>query len=79
MSFYELDRPAAPGLLDRAGGFLASLRAGGRSLLRSLAYARMIRALHEMDDDALARIGIARHEIPAHAERCLAADRSFKG
>jgi len=80
MSFYELDRPAAPsttGLSARVGAFFAPARKAGRNALRSMAHARMTRVMHDMDDATLARIGITRAQIPAHVEACLSGDRSF--
>ncbi len=74
MSFYELDRPA-PALADRIGGFLAPVRAWGAGLVQSIAYARMMRAMYEMDAQTLARIGIARSDIPAYVDQCLSRDR----
>ena len=75
MSFYELDRPA-PSTIDRIGASpmgaaLARLRAAGSSWMTSIAYARMMRAMYEMDDATLARIGVARADIPAYVEKCL--------
>ncbi len=77
MSFYELDRPAAPGLLDRVIGYLAAIRRVGKGAMRSLAYARMMRVMAEMDDESLAQIGLTRAQIPAYVERCLAQDTSI--
>ena len=77
MSFYELDRPAAPapGIVDRLGAVVARgfapVRNAGRSAMHSLAYARMMQVMHAMDDETLARIGITRAQIPAHVDRCL--------
>lgn len=84
MSFYELDRPAtrtAPGITDRIGAFAATVfapvRTAGRNALRSLAYARMMRVMYDMDDSTLARIGITRAQIPAHVDKCMAGDTSI--
>jgi|GEM_PF-2213433 len=81
MSFYELDRPAAPttGLTDRIGGFFTTIRTGVSGTMRSLAMARMMRVLFEMDDETLARIGVTRSQIPAYADQCLSRDRAVKG
>ncbi len=73
MSFYELDRPAAS-LADRIGGFFAPVRAYGAGLMQSLAYARMMRVMYEMDDRTLTRIGITRADIPAYVDKCLSRD-----
>lgn len=80
MSFYELDRPApsaTTGLRGRVSAFVAPVRDAGRGMMRSIAYARMMRVLHDMDDATLARIGITRAQIPAHVDRCLAGDPSL--
>ena len=73
MSFYELDRPAAPapGFFERVGMVFNSIRNAGNSTMYSMAYARMIRVMYDMDDETLARIGITRAQIPAHVDRCL--------
>jgi len=73
MSFYELDRPT-PGIADRIGGFFAPVRAYGAGLLQSIAYARMMRVMYEMDERTLTRIGITRADIPAYVDRCLSRD-----
>lgn len=77
MSFYELDRPATSGQMTRIGGIFAPLRAMVASMARSFAYARMIRAMYEMDDATLARIGVTRAQIPAYVDQCLAGDSTI--
>jgi len=79
MSFYELDRPAvpAPGILDRIGKVFTAISNAGNGAMYSMAYARMIRVMYDMDDETLARIGITRAQIPARVERCLADGRAF--
>ena len=70
MSFYELDRPV-PVPAKRAGTYLARIRAFWSGMIDSIAYARMMRVMHEMDDATLAKIGVARADIPAYVNRCL--------
>jgi len=79
MSFYELDRPAAAttGLSARIGAFFTPVRVAARSMMRTMAYGRMMRTMYDMDDATLARIGITRAQIPAHVDLCLSGDRSF--
>ncbi len=73
MSFYELDRPGVA-LADRIGAFFAPVRAYGAGFVRSIAYARMMRVMYEMDDRTLTRIGIKRADIPAYVDQCLTRD-----
>lgn len=74
MSFYELERPA-PALADRIGAFFAPVRAYGAGLVQSIAYARMMRVMYEMDERTLTRIGITRADIPAYVDQCLSRDQ----
>jgi uncharacterized protein YjiS (DUF1127 family) len=75
MSFYELDRPATSGLVDRIKTRLTALSGYGRGFLDSMAYARMMSVMYRMDDSTLERIGITRADIPAYVDRCLNRDR----
>ena len=77
MSFYELDRPAAPGFAERLAGLFTPLRNTSKNAFRSFTYGRMMRVMTEMDDATLARIGITRAQIPAHVAKCLEGDHSI--
>lgn len=50
---------------------LGGLAAAVTETVHVIQYARMLRVLTEMSDGELARLGIARADIPAHAERLL--------
>lgn len=55
--------PAAHGVRGAASALARAVRA----VFRTIAHARMLSALHHMSDAQLARIGVARADIPAYA------------
>lgn len=58
----ELSTPL--GVFDRVGAWFARLT-------KSMQYAQMMRALSQLDNAQLAKIGIRRSDIPAYAEKAV--------
>lgn len=54
----------------------ASFRAFASAMVQGMQIARMVRVLNEMSDADLARIGVARADVPAYA-RSLVMDEAF--
>lgn len=59
------------GLVDAAAGLAAALGRRLNAALRAVQHARMMQALGEMTDRDLAKIGLARADIPAYAARLV--------